>query len=55
MAKITIDTDKIVDFMIEYGIKVEDIKSGNFAGWSDAILEGLESVYNVEKEVRENC
>ena len=46
-----IDTDKIAELMIKAGYGKHEIMSGNLDGWSDVLLDILETEYNLETNI----
>jgi hypothetical protein len=49
--KITIDIEKTAAAVAESGVRPEDIRAGDFAGLSDAIIDALEEIHGVETAV----
>jgi len=48
---ILINTQEVAEEMVNRGIVPDEIRDEEFTGWTNCLIETIESLYNVENEV----
>ena len=48
---ILVNTQEVAEEMVNRGIVPDEIRDEEFTGWTNCLIETIESLYNVENEV----